>query len=258
MKKRLRRSGETLSSRAPDSAQPAPRASARSSMSVAKICTRGTAVSLSICSRSSIAIENTSSPVAQPGTQMRTVSSAPRPSNSFGMTEVGERLERIVVAEEIRDVDEQVAKQGADLLRLLPQPLDIGFDRRELRHLHAPLHPAHECLGLVAAEIVADLIAQDAVDFRQGLLDRLIRRRPVSDAIRSSARAGELARTNSTSLAPISSTGMAKSTKPVEMALSGMSGCWGPKPSPTCAKVIPPRSLIALMPSVPSASRRRE
>ena len=30
--------------------------------------------------------ENTSSPVAQPGTQTRTVSSAPRPSNSFGIT----------------------------------------------------------------------------------------------------------------------------------------------------------------------------
>ena len=47
---------------------------------------------------------------------------------------------------------------------------------------------------------------------------------------------------------------MAKSIKPVEIAASGISGCCGPKPSPTCAKVIPPRSLIALTPSVPSES----
>ena len=110
-------------------------------MSVAKICTRGTAASLSICSRSSMAIENTSSPVEQPGTQTRTVSSAPRPSNSFGITRLRQALECLGVAEEVGDVDQQVAKQRIDLLRLLPQPLDIALDRHELRHLHAAHAP---------------------------------------------------------------------------------------------------------------------
>ncbi len=42
----------------------------------------------------------------------------------------GQRLERIFVPEEVRDVDQQVAEQGTDLLRVLPHALDIGFDRR--------------------------------------------------------------------------------------------------------------------------------
>ena len=35
------------------------------------------------------------------------------------------------------------------------------------------MHPAHEGLGLVAAEIVAELVAQDGVDFRHRFMDAL-------------------------------------------------------------------------------------
>ena len=48
--------------------------------------------------------------------------------------------------------------------------------------------------------------------------------------------------------------GSAKSTKPVEMALSGISGWSGPCLSCTWAIVSPPCSLMTLMPSVPSPS----
>jgi hypothetical protein len=96
-------------------------------MSVAKICTRGTAVSVSMCSRSRMAMEKTSSPVEQPGTQTRTTSSAPRPSKSFGTTSFARLSKASAVAEEVGDVDQQVAEQGADLARILPQPFDIGL-----------------------------------------------------------------------------------------------------------------------------------
>ena len=182
---------------------------------------------VSMCSRSRMPIENTSSPVAQPGTQMRTVSSAPRPSNSFGITSVRQRLERVGVAEEVGDVDQQVAKQRADLLRLLAQQLDIGFDGAELAHLHAPLHPAHEGLGLVAAEIVADLVAQDGVDFRPGVGERfdLIRavRRARGDPVEQIEAAGEFDQLGAHFVRRDGEV-----DEPVEMALSGMSGWRGP------------------------------
>ncbi|HTI02483.1 MAG TPA: hypothetical protein VL752_16150 [Acidisoma sp.] len=111
-----------------------------------------------------MAIENTSSPVAQPGTQMRTVSSAPRFSKILGMTAARERFERFVVAEEVCHVDQQIPKQGTDFLGLLPQHLKISVNGSELSDMHAPLHSAHEGLRLIAAEIVANLVAQKTVD----------------------------------------------------------------------------------------------
>ena len=53
---------------------------------------------------------------------------------------------------------------SVDLLRVLPQALDVGVEVGELQHLHAALHPAQEGLLLVAAEVVADLVAQDGAD----------------------------------------------------------------------------------------------
>ncbi len=50
----------------------------------------------------------------------------------------------------------------------------------------------------------------------------------------------------------MASTGTARSTRPEAMALAGMLACRGPEPSLACARVSPPCSLIALMPSVPS------
>ena len=47
------------------------------------------------------------------------------------------------------------------------------------------------------------------------------------------------------------STGTIKSTRPEEMALAGIPSCCGAVPSWPCAMVRPPRSLIALTPSVP-------
>ena len=149
-----------------------------------------------MCSRSRMPIENTSSPVAQPGTQTRTVSSAPRPSNSFGMTSSARRSKASASRKKLVTLISRSRNSAADLLRVLPQPLDIALDRVELRDLHAPLHPAQEGLGLVAGEVVADLVAQDGVDLPPRLVER--RRRPRSagrrldHAVEQSQAAGEL------------------------------------------------------------------
>ena len=70
----------------------------------------------------------------------------------------------------------------------------------------------------------------------------------------SSAKSAVSAPLHSPSVASAWSAGIAKSTKPVEIALSGIEGWRGPWPSATCAMVSPPRSLIALVPKVPSPS----
>ena len=55
-----------------------------------------------------------------------------------------QRLERLFVAKEIRDIDQQAPEEFPDLRRLLPQPLHVTVDRLELGDLHAPLYATQE------------------------------------------------------------------------------------------------------------------
>ena len=72
--------------------------------------------------------------------------------------------ERVRVAEELGDADQQVAKQQRHLVGLRPQPVDVAAEVVQLQHLHPPMDPTQERLLLVAAEVVADLLQQDGAD----------------------------------------------------------------------------------------------
>ena len=90
----------------------APCCTASSSRSVAKTWISGGASSVRACSASSMASEYASSPVAQAGTQTRTASPGPLPSNSAGQVRL-QRGEAVRVAEEVGDADQQVLQQRA-------------------------------------------------------------------------------------------------------------------------------------------------
>ena len=68
-----------------------------------------------------MASEYTSSPVAQPATQMRIGDLAGRSLISAGNDLLLQRLERLRVAEELRDADEEVLVQVLDLAGVVPQ-----------------------------------------------------------------------------------------------------------------------------------------
>ena len=80
--------------------------------------------------------------------------------------------------------------------RVLSQPLEVALDRVERDHLHAPLHPAKEGPGLVAGEVVAELVAQDDVDLPPRLIEQACRFRVVGgwlgQAVEHREAAGEL------------------------------------------------------------------
>ncbi len=83
--------------------------------------------------------------------------------DDFGL----ERCERLRVAEKCSDADQQIAKQQPRLIGVQAQQLQVILERADLAHLHASVHTAQEGLFLVAAEIVADALAQSGVDFLQ-------------------------------------------------------------------------------------------
>ena len=91
----------------------------------------------------------------------------------LGHDHLGELLERLGIAKEVGDIDQQIAKQRAHFVLMTTQVFDIRFQIVDLHHLHAPLHAPHKGLGLVAAEVVADLAAQNAIDLRLGMLELL-------------------------------------------------------------------------------------
>lgn len=136
-------------------------------MSVAKTCTRGTTCWFARCSLTSdgdgvhlLARRAARHPDAD---RIVRAFSFEQPGNDG----VGQALESFRIAEEVGDVDQQVAEQESDFLRRHPQHLHVARRVGRLRDLHAALHAPDECALLVAAEVVADLIAQDRVDLRQ-------------------------------------------------------------------------------------------
>ena len=70
-------------------------------------------------------------------------------------------LERLAITEKVRDVDKQVAEQSADLIGVSFQLLDVDCLVGGLDDLHSALHAAKKGLGLVAAEIVSDLLSDN-------------------------------------------------------------------------------------------------
>ena len=86
-------------------------------MSVANTWTAQFLRAAATSSISRMAREYASSPDAQPGTQTRNGSSACFASTSGRMALLTQFLERLGVAEERRDVDQQVLEQLADLMR---------------------------------------------------------------------------------------------------------------------------------------------
>ncbi|MEJ0018503.1 MAG: hypothetical protein WDN25_18485 [Acetobacteraceae bacterium] len=77
-------------------------------------------------------------------------------------------FERVIgrgIAEEAGDPDQQVLEQQQHLARIGVQPPDI-VGRFQPQELHPPLHAPDEGGALVAAEVVADLVAEDPADLR--------------------------------------------------------------------------------------------
>src|SRR5262249_27296856 len=75
-----------------------------------------------------------------------------------------EHLERAGIAEEIGDPDQQVAEQHRDFVGVVAQLGDVLREPGNLQHLHAVAHAPLEALLLVAAEVVTDVVVQDAID----------------------------------------------------------------------------------------------
>ena len=101
-------------------------------------------------------------------------------------------VEGIAVAEEVRDIDEQVAEERTGFLHVVAQTVQVRIHLRELQYLHAPAHPANEGACLVAAEIVADLPDKRGIDRRQGDADVALDHRVLQATRRVSAARGGL------------------------------------------------------------------
>ena len=77
-------------------------------------------------------------------------------------------LERIGVAEECGDTNQQVTKQQRGFALVLLERGDVVGQLRNSDHLHAALHSAKERLVLVLAEIVTQPGAQNFTDAEPG------------------------------------------------------------------------------------------
>ena len=83
----------------------------------------------------------------------------------FGNDELASTVERVFIAKEIGDADQKVAKQRADLLQVAAEAIRHRPRRGELIDLHPAADPTQERLRFVAAEIVADPLAKQRVNF---------------------------------------------------------------------------------------------
>jgi hypothetical protein len=78
-----------------------------------------------------------------------------------------QRLERGRIAKELRDPDQQLAKQHVEFFRLIAEAFDVGGWGFHLQHLHPALKPSKQGLFLVFAEVVTAARPQRADDRRQ-------------------------------------------------------------------------------------------
>ena len=98
-----------------------------------------------------------------------------QPRDDLGL-EGGERLR---IAEEPGDADQQLAEQQLGLVRQRPQLLDIAGNLIGLQHMHPALNAAQQGAGLVLAEVAAEPAVQHRADRRQMV------RKVLTDAIRT-------------------------------------------------------------------------
>ena len=173
------------------------------------------------------------------------------PFDETGQDVAIEYVERLLVAEEIRDADQHVLQERLGFLRMQMEKVAVGLEIGDAVDLQAALDPPQHGRPLVMPEIVRGARAQDDHDLAQralgGLVDQLFLALLVFidrqvDFLRGHHR--------SISRSGISAAVVTKSTMPVAMALRGMlsysasAGSW--------ANVMPPISLTLDSPTEPS------
>ena len=92
----------------------------------------------------------------EPGTDLVP---AAAPLHETGKHVAGERLPGFGVAEEARDVDEEVAEQQTDLVRIRREPTQIGVAGGDPQRRHAGGGTAQHRRALVVEEVVAGPVA---------------------------------------------------------------------------------------------------
>ena len=188
-----------------------------------------------------MAIEYASSPVEQAGTQMRMCARSPCSPAAREDLRL-QRLERLRVAEEAGDADEHVLVQRRSSSGVALHELDVVGQLLDLVQRHPALDAPVDRGRLVVAEVVAERGADED--------DELADAAPAS-----AARGGFGARevrvlADALQLLRDASGGRQKSAQPLSIALRGMPSYFAVAGS--CANVMPPASLIALRPKVPS------
>ena len=71
------------------------------------------------------------------------------------------------IAEETCDVYQKLFEKPVDFLRIVPKPVQIDADVRDLEHLHPALDPSHQRARLIVLEVVARTFEQDLANFHQ-------------------------------------------------------------------------------------------
>ena len=113
-----------------------------------------------------MAREQVSSPVEQPGFQMR---KGPRRSclKQLGDGLFLEKVEHLRLAEEVRHSDQQFLVEQGDFLRVLLEEADVARQAVELVDAHAALNPPVDRALLVAGEVVPTVGAEKYDDLFQ-------------------------------------------------------------------------------------------
>src|SRR5207253_1503403 len=150
---------------------------------------------------------------------------------------LGQIVPAVLVAEEFRDVDQDLVEERGELFGMDLEVVEIGAEAVNAELRASQRHPPNQARALVAGEVKPTRVAKV---FDQGLeigsgLQRQSTAAPASSAMRPGA---------------ISSSGKTKSNAPVAIAADGM-----PKNSEeasSCAMTVPPRCLIAVTPIAPS------
>ena len=96
----------------------------------------------------------------QPGTQMRRGRSRVCWLHEFRNDRLRQQIEGGRIAEEVRDVDEEILGEQLALTGILTQDLQIARAALEARHRHASLDPALQRALLVEREIMRGLRGQ--------------------------------------------------------------------------------------------------
>ena len=154
-------------------------------MSVEKICSGQDFFACRSSSISSSAIEYASSPVAQPGIQTRIGSSVSLRATIGAIAWALELLPRVRIAEETRDVDQQIARERLDLLRVFLEMRHVLVQAADAPQRRAAADAPEQRRFLVGAEIAVALRPQQLQQPAQVLE---ILRRDCSSASASASR----------------------------------------------------------------------